>query len=203
VTITRPTVDYAAARRELVRAEEAAHAAARHAAALRAALPDGPALSPSTPLTTAGGKPVTLAGLLGGRRDLLALHLDLDEGAEPASATALPWADGLDPLVPLLPAAVVLLSPAAPGVLAALAADRGWRRLRAVSTQPGALTDELGVRRRDGGLAPTATALRLGPDGVLRVHWQGAGAALDPLLAAGAWRALLPAAGTVPGSASD
>jgi predicted dithiol-disulfide oxidoreductase (DUF899 family) len=193
------SAEYTAACAELRRAEREALAAAARVAELRARLPAGPVLNPSVPLTTAGGKPVTLAGLLGRRRALLALHLDLDEGADPATANALPWADALDPVVPLLRAAgpstaeVAVLAPAAPGVLDRVARERGWRWLRPVSTQPGALTDLLGVRDSSGALAPAVSTVLLGPDGVLRLHWQGAGDALDALDAAAGWRALLPA----------
>jgi predicted dithiol-disulfide oxidoreductase (DUF899 family) len=172
---------YRRARSELLNAERELRAATMRVAALRAELPQGPVVDHSVPLTTSTGKPVTLGGLLGEHRTLLAYHLMFDEGWSQPCAMCAMWVDGIDALVPHLRerTAVAVLSPASPGQLADLAARRGWQRIQAVSTQPGDLTDRLDLRTDDG-LRPSVSTFALGDDGLLRLHWHGSADLHDP-----------------------
>ncbi|APU20431.1 DUF899 family protein [Actinoalloteichus sp. GBA129-24] len=157
------------ARDRLIAAERALWEAAAEFGSARRALPAGPAVQSATPLTTASGKPVTLAGLFGARRILVAYHLRFDEGWTRPCPDSARWADGLDSLVPHLEseAAVAVFSPASPGALAAEAERRGWRRAALVSTQPGRLTEELGLRH-ELGLRAAISLFRWTDDGTLR-----------------------------------
>ncbi|ASO19907.1 putative dithiol-disulfide oxidoreductase (DUF899 family) [Actinoalloteichus hoggarensis] len=157
------------ARDRLVAAERALWDAAAEFGSARRALPPGPAVESATPLTTASGKPMTLAGLFDSRRVLVGYHLRFDEGWIRPCPESARWADGLDALVPHLEsdAAVAVFSPASPGALHAEAERRGWRRAALVSTQPGRLTEELGLRP-EGGLRTAISLYRWSDDGTLR-----------------------------------
>lgn len=163
------------ARGELLDAERELRDATVRVAALRAALPPGPEIDAATPLTTASGKPVTLGRLLGDHRNLLAYNMVFDEGRNEPRARCAVWVDGLDAVATHLGErmAVAVFSPASPGELDALACGRGWRSVALVSTQPGALTDELGLRTPGGGLEPAVTTFARDDTGTLRVQWQG------------------------------
>jgi predicted dithiol-disulfide oxidoreductase (DUF899 family) len=176
--------DYRQARTALLAAERELRAANARVAALRAALPRGPRVDHSIPLTTSTGKPTTLGGLLGEHTTLLAYHLVFDEGRGQPSDMCAMWVDGLDALVPHLRerTSVAVLAPASPGQLADLAARRGWHRIQVVSTQPGDLTDRLDLRTDPaaGGLRPSVSTFTLGSDGLLRLHWHGRTDLHDP-----------------------
>ncbi|AOS63079.1 DUF899 family protein [Actinoalloteichus hymeniacidonis] len=157
------------ARDRLSKAERKLWDAAAEFAAARRALPAGPLAESATPLTTAAGKPVTLAGLFGSRRVLIGYHLRFDEGWLRSCPDSARWVDGLDSLVEHLAprAAVVVFAPASPGALHDEVQRRGWRRIEVVSTQPSRLTDDLGLRRDDG-LRAAVSLFRWMPDGTMR-----------------------------------
>ncbi|SHG13752.1 Predicted dithiol-disulfide oxidoreductase, DUF899 family [Streptoalloteichus hindustanus] len=190
------SADYRTARAELAAAERQLRAAAERVAALRGALPPGPEVDPGTPLTMAGGKPVTLGGLFGPHRSLVTYGLRFDEGWErPCPASAM-WVDGLDALTPHLAerAGVAVLAPASPGQLAAVVARRGWSWVPVVSSQPSDLVDRLGLRAGagagagtgSGGLMSAVTVFHWGDDGRVRLHWQATEGAPTPTPAGGA-----------------
>jgi predicted dithiol-disulfide oxidoreductase (DUF899 family) len=176
--------DYRRARTALLAAERDLRAATARVAEARAALPPGPVVDRSIPLTTSTGKPVTLGGLLGEHTTLLAYHLMFDEGWERPCPMCVMWVDGIDALVPHLRerTSVAVLAPASPGRLADLAEARGWRHIQVVSTQPGDLTDRLDLRTppAEGGLRPSVSSFALSVDGLLRLHWHGSADLHDP-----------------------
>ncbi|MBO0840032.1 MAG: DUF899 family protein [Sciscionella sp.] len=175
--------EYRRARAELLAAERDLRDATARVANARAALPPGPRVDGSSPLTTATGKPTTLSALFDEHESLLVYHMMFDEGWRQPCPMCAMWIDGIDALVPQLTerTAVAVLAPAKPSQLAEAAKRRDWRWIRLVSTQPGELTDQLGLRigEHGDGLEPALTCFVRDVDGV-RVHWHGRVGLHDP-----------------------
>ncbi|WP_086828201.1 DUF899 family protein [Allokutzneria sp. NRRL B-24872] len=175
--------DYRRARAELLAAEGELRAAAAAVAALRAALPPGPDVDASAPLTTAGGKPITLDDVFGDHRTLLAHHLAFDLLSEEPEEAGARDVDALDAQVPWLRerTAIAVFAPVPPHVLAQLAQRRAWRWIVPISTQPGDLSDRLhdtsGTART---VSTSAVLIREGA--TARLHWHGRTPLTAPLL---------------------
>ncbi|MFB9902994.1 DUF899 family protein [Allokutzneria oryzae] len=174
--------DYRRARAELLAAEEELRAAAARVTALRATLPPGPEVDASSPLTTAGGKPITLDDVFGDHRTLVGFHLPFDADHDEPEEAGARAVDALDVQVPWLRdrTALAVFAPAPPHRLAQLADHRGWRWIVPISTQPGELSDRLGIRGDDGLDAAVTVFVREGA--VTRVHWHGPAELTAPLL---------------------
>ncbi|SDN70082.1 DUF899 family protein [Allokutzneria albata] len=164
--------DYRRARAELLAAERELRAAAAVVAALRAALPPGPEVDSSSPLTTAGGKPITLDDVFGEHRTLLGYHLAFDASVDEPDEASAREVDVLDAQVPWLRerTAIAVFAPAAPHRLARLAQRRGWRWIVPISTQPGELSDRLGLCAD---AAEPALTVLVREGTTARLHWHG------------------------------
>ncbi|MCP3801267.1 DUF899 family protein [Allokutzneria sp. A3M-2-11 16] len=173
--------DYRRARAELLAAEGELRAAAAAVAALRAALPPGPEVDSASPLTTAGGKPITLDDVFGDHRTLVGYHLAFDATADEPDETSARDVDALDAQVPWLRSrtAIAVFAPAPPHRLARLAEQRGWRWIVPISTQPGELSDRLGLSDEDRAEARLTVFVREGT--TARLHWHGHSPLTTPL----------------------
>lgn len=173
--------EYAEARARLLRLERDLRDLAERVAATRRSLPPGPEMDPDTRLTATDGTETTLAELFGERPTLLTYNMMFDQDwAEPCSMCAM-WVDGIDAVAPHLleRTAAAVVAPAAPDRLAELARRRRWRWIPIYSTQPGDLTDRLGLRVRPGDLEPVVAVYER-HDGTVRLHWRGSAMLNDP-----------------------
>lgn len=150
--------EYRAARRALSEAEMALRDHVEQVAALRRALPPGPAL-PEYRFTEGSPDDVTLAELFGEHRELVVYHLMFHPDDDAACAQCSLWVDGLHGVHKHITrrAALAVVAVAPIEKLRGLAHRRGWHGLRLVSAHGGAFATDLGIQGSRGGLWPAVS----------------------------------------------
>ena len=177
--LTNESPEYLAAREELRKAEIDLMRQRERVAELRRALPTGAVikdyelLEGPTSLDD-GDDPVRKTRLselfTAPERALVIYHFMFGKKQEKACPMCTAWIDGLNGVAPHLAQNLdlVIVAAADPAALRAYARDRGWDKLRLLSSGESTFKYDLGSEDREGGQDSTVTVITKDADGALR-----------------------------------